>query len=113
MTAELDVPKNKAIAGLIVATCITIVTVIFGVNEYYDKALRGELERKVSEENNTMLKTLRADEQKKLSSYQWVDKTKNVVRVPLDRARELTLAAYDAPAAPVVAPAPPKVDEKH
>jgi len=109
--AENDTPKNKQIAGLVVLVCITVFSVIIGVNEYYNGSLRDELQRKVNEETNAPLKSLRSDEGNKLSKYQWVDKTKNLVRVPLDRAKELTLAAYNAPVAPApvapVAPAAP------
>ena len=121
MTTENDTPKNKQIAALVVLVCITVFSVIIGVNEYYDGALRTELEHKVNAENNGLLKKLRSEEQTKLSTYQWVDKPKNIVRIPLDRAKELTLAAYAAPApaapvapaSPVVAPTPDKAAEKN
>ena len=44
-----------------------------------------------------VLRELRAEEQGKLSRYQWVNRKDGVVRIPLDRARELTLVAYRTP----------------
>ena len=37
------------------------------------------------------LVALRSDEARKLASYQWVDKAKGVVQIPLERAMALTL----------------------
>ena len=38
------------------------------------------------------LKTLREDAEKALTTYTWVDKNKGVVRIPISRAMELTVA---------------------
>jgi len=57
------------------------------------------------------LKTLREEANKSLTTYGWVDKTKGVARVPIDRAMELTLADLAAkkpvPANPIATPEPP------
>jgi hypothetical protein len=42
---------------------------------------------------------LRAAEQEQLGSYGWVDPGKDVVRLPIGRAMELTVAAWKHPAA--------------
>jgi hypothetical protein len=56
------------------------------------------------------LKTLREDAEKALTSYAWVDKNKGVVRIPISRAMELTIAelAQQKPAAagPIATPQP-------
>ena len=56
------------------------------------------------------LKTARADFDKSLGTYGWMDKTKGVARVPIDRAMELTMAdlAQKKPmaAGPIVVPTP-------
>jgi hypothetical protein len=55
------------------------------------------------------LKTVREEGEKALQGYGWVDKSKGVVRLPIDRAMELTLADL-AQKKPVVAyPIPPEV----
>jgi hypothetical protein len=56
------------------------------------------------------LKTSREDADKALNTYAWVDKNKGVVRIPIGRAMELTIAqlAKQKPAAagPITTPAP-------
>jgi hypothetical protein len=55
------------------------------------------------------LKTLHEESQKELTTYAWVDKSKGVARIPIDRAMELTVADLaqkkPVPAGPIVAPA--------
>jgi hypothetical protein len=55
------------------------------------------------------LKALREENQKELTTYAWVDKNKGVVRIPIDRAMELTVAELaqkkPAPAGPIATPA--------
>jgi hypothetical protein len=56
------------------------------------------------------LKTLREESQKELTTYAWVDKSKGVARIPIERAMELTVAELaqkrPAPAGPIATPAP-------
>jgi DnaK suppressor protein len=55
------------------------------------------------------LKTSREDADKALNTYAWIDKNKGVVRIPISRAMELTIAqlAQQKPAAagPIATPA--------
>lgn len=44
------------------------------------------------------LKELRASEQHDLTTYGWVDQTKGIVRLTVDRSMELTVAAWQDPA---------------
>jgi hypothetical protein len=57
------------------------------------------------------LADLNAENQKILTQYRWVDKSKGVVGVPIDRAMDLVLADLQSvkphPAGPVSTPAPP------
>src|SRR5947207_10464666 len=54
------------------------------------------------------LKDARDEESKALTSYAWIDKNKGTVRLPIDRAMELTVADLankkPAPANPIAAP---------
>ena len=54
------------------------------------------------------LKDARDEESKALTGYAWIDKNKGTVRLPIDRAMELTVADLankkPAPAYPIVAP---------
>jgi hypothetical protein len=54
------------------------------------------------------LKTVRADAEKALNSYAWIDKNKGVAQIPIRRAMELTVAELakqkPAPAGPIAVP---------
>lgn len=59
-----------------------------------------------SEGRAARLNELRAKESAASTSYGWVDQAAGVVRLPIDRAVELTLRDLNAPAAKPAAPAP-------
>ena len=65
-------------------------------------------ERMRAEDRVKKLKDVRDEEAKALASYAWVDKNKGTVRLPIDRAMELTVADLankkPAPAYPIAAP---------
>src|SRR5262245_26615227 len=54
------------------------------------------------------LKTLHEESQKELTTYAWVDKSKGVARIPIDRAMEVTVADLaqkkPAPVGPIATP---------
>jgi hypothetical protein len=54
------------------------------------------------------LKTLREEADNALTTYGWIDKTKGLARIPIDRAMELTVAKLakqkPAPAGPIATP---------
>jgi hypothetical protein len=58
-----------------------------------------------------ILKTEREEDTKALTTYAWIDKTKGSVRIPIERAMQLTAADLaqkkPAPANPIAAPATP------
>lgn len=86
-----------------------------------------DYEQKRAKVRQEKLKALHEEESKTLSSYGWIDKTKGTVRVPIERAMELTVAdlgqkqptkagpiatpAAEVPPAPAAA-ATPKPDKK-
>ena len=51
---------------------------------------------KTPEERATILRELRAKESAAANSYGWVDQTKGVVRVPIERAMQLTVEDLNA-----------------
>lgn len=53
---------------------------------------------KSPEERAAILRDLRAKEQNASTTYGWVDQTKGVVRVPIERAMQLTLEDLNRPA---------------
>src|SRR5881227_2524994 len=70
---------------------------------------RGDTYEKIRAETRAKkLKDARDEESKALTTYAWVDKNKGTVRLPIDRAMELTVADLankkPAPANPIAAP---------
>ena len=94
--AEADDVRTTWLFLAVVVGVVVLGAVVLGVQQYFDLALRDELQRKVLAVESTALRNLRAAEQVKLGSYQWVDRKAGVVRIPVDRAMELTLAEWAA-----------------
>jgi hypothetical protein len=72
-------------------------------------ARRGDSYEEMRAENRVKkLKELRDEDAKALTTYAWIDKNKGTVRLPIDRAMELTLADLSnrkpAPAYPISSP---------
>jgi hypothetical protein len=91
VAAEQDRPNNRLIFLLVVATIFAVCAVTGAVYQVFGMTLREEIANKVLRAPNTELRKLRSREQNLLSHYQWVDEQKQVVRIPLSRAKELTL----------------------
>lgn len=89
--AEQDRPNNRLIFLLVVATIFAICAVTGAVYEVFGMSLREEIANKVLRQPSSELRSLRAREQNLLSHYQWIDEQKQILRIPLSRARELTL----------------------
>ena len=73
-------------------------------------APRGDdYEQKRAKGREEKLKTLREADAKELTTYGWIDKNKGVVRLPIERAMELTVAEFSSkhpvPAYPIATPA--------
>ena len=51
---------------------------------------------KTPEERAAILRELRAREAASANSYGWVDQTKGIVRIPIERAMQLTVEDYKA-----------------
>jgi hypothetical protein len=114
--AEQDSPQNLIILAAVVATCVAVVVMVVGVDQFYRFAVQDEIDAKQQQPVSPLKRELRAAEAARLGKYQWVDKEKGVVRIPLAEARALTLRDWanrpetlPAPAeAPAPAPAPVK-----
>src|SRR5690348_3523863 len=87
--AEMDRPNIRLILVILAVTVITLVGIVVGVNELFVSAFEGEISAKVLEPQSTSLRSLRAEEKRRLTQVQWVNEKEGVVRIPLDRAIEL------------------------
>lgn len=113
---EDDRPRNGLIAFITLLTCITVIAFCIFVRELFNAWGQEELQKKVLSVQSEQLKDLRTAEKQKLSKYQWVSQKDGVLRIPTDRAIDLTIAAYrDPPPAPpapkMEAPPTPKPED--
>lgn len=92
--AEADHPRNGVILMAAGAIILVVLLFVIGVVQLFGQRVRAEISQKQLEHESTELRALRADEQAKLSRYQWVSEKDGVVRLPLARARELVLDDY-------------------
>jgi hypothetical protein len=81
-----------------------IVLAVVGPSPRRDNYEQGRVKKRTD-----ALKTVR-DEEKELTTYGWIDKTKGIARIPIDRAVELTLADLKTKkptaAGPIATPVP-------
>src|ERR1051326_288971 len=91
---------------------VVLLFLFFGIFVYVLVAATphgNDYEQKRAKAREEKLKTMRESANKDLNSYAWVDKTKGVARIPIDRAMELTLrdlaSKKPEPANPIATPA--------
>jgi hypothetical protein len=99
LLAEPDRP-NVAIIGIItLAISITVVATVIGVHQFFSQTIYGEIQKKQLEPEDPLKREIAAYETARLGKYQWVSQKDGVVRIPVDRAKELVLADYGKMAA--------------
>ena len=102
---EPDFPPEVAERSLarltttVALTLIGLVVCIGAVNEVMDYKLRNEVYTKQLAAPNPLLASVRAQETERLSHYRWLRKPDGIVRIPLERAKQLVLADYARAAA--------------
>lgn len=112
----VQLPKTPLFLGAVVAAgaLLAVVLVAIALGQYAGFAMQDELDAKVLTRPNPQLTALRERETTRLSTYQWVDQKAGVVRIPVDRALELTLRDWQATEAarhaPRTADAPPTTE---
>jgi hypothetical protein len=113
--ADTQSVRNVAYSPTPFSTWVGIVClfVVFGliVLAVIGPSPRGsDYEQARAQKRMERLKALQEENQKALTSYAWVDKSKGVARIPIDRAMELTVAELaqkkPAPAGPIATPPP-------
>lgn len=109
--SEQDKPKNKQILVYLIATLLALGVTVILVIELFNHTMRREIAQKVLERPGTEIRKLRVHEGERLSRYQWASQEDGIVRLPLDRAVELTLRDWEKrpsvppqPASDVAAP---------
>jgi hypothetical protein len=102
---EQDRPRNRMLGVIVISTLALLTGIVIGVSQIFRSVFNHEVSTKQLEHQGSELRELRAQEQAKLSRYQWVSQKDGVLRIPVDRARELTLLDYRSRAAKPAAPA--------
>jgi hypothetical protein len=96
MSYDHTEPKYKGIGIFMAVTTVGLMIIGIAIQGYYELVYNNlEYQRVLAPENWT-LRDLRNTEQWELTQYGYVDKTKGVVRMPIDQAMQLT--AQDAAA---------------
>jgi len=94
--AEHDRPHNSLFMALTFATVGSLIVVLLAIVQFFGVAVRNETDSKVYQVPSTALRDLRAQENAKLSGYAFMNEKQGVVRVPLDRAVELTIRDWES-----------------
>ena len=93
-------------------TGMAMILLFFGLSLYLVMARQTipTLDEVQGQERLKILADLNAENEKILTAYRWIDKSKGVVGIPIDRAMDLVLIDLGSnkphPAGPVVTPAP-------
>jgi hypothetical protein len=87
-------PKARAIAIFGIGTIVALVAIILGVQAYVDRIEQQEIFVKQLQPVAEDLKALHAREDLDLNTYQYLDRTKGTVRLPIQRAMDLLAAEY-------------------
>lgn len=112
---EDDRPQNGLILIMTGVSIVTMIAFCIFVRELFNVWGEEELQKKVYSAQSEQLRELRTAEKQKLSKYQWVSQKDGVLRIPTDRAVDLTIAAYRNPPPPpapkLEAPPTPKPED--
>lgn len=114
---EHQEPKNPLIAFLLIVSCIFVVAVCAFFSWMFIVSRDNEYNRKIEQATYTDLQNMRKAEDAKLTGYQYLDKDKGVVRIPVERAMQLVAeeakgAVSKAEVAPAAVPSGVKLEVK-
>ncbi len=91
MAAEIRKPPTLLYGTIALAAILMVVLGAIALGQWALFAMQDEVDRKVLTRPNPELLRLRDREELHLTTYQWVDQKAGIVRIPIDRAIELTL----------------------
>lgn len=86
---EAQEPKNNLIAFLLIAACLFLVATFILLSWMFTSTREAEQNKKLNEGRYVELQELRKSEDAKLGAYQYIDKDKGIVRIPVERAMQL------------------------
>jgi hypothetical protein len=97
MAAQIHKPPTFLRAVALGGALLVIVLAAIALVQYAGFAMQDELDAKVLTRPSPELAALREREVTRLSTYQWSDRKHGVVRIPVERALELTLREWSRP----------------
>lgn len=115
-TADINVwAVGKFAIALVIVTSVSVV-LLFGLMKYFESQYKPEVatmvdpprvfpEPRLQRTPVLDLKAFRAQEDKVLDSYAWIDQPRGIVRIPIDRAIDVLAARGIAPVTQASRPA--------
>ena len=89
-------PDSKSIAGFVIGSVILLVAVILSLQFYWDQLFGSLVQEKVLSVPGGELSVQRSLEDWRLTHYEYTDKSKSAIRLPLDQAKALFLEEINA-----------------
>jgi hypothetical protein len=84
-------PAAGPIWGFTIGSVVILIVVIFALEQYFDKIWNDAVTEKVLEAPSPQLQDVRNRDNWLLTHYQYVDKPKGQVRIPMEQAKQLFL----------------------
>lgn len=81
--------KDIAVAG--VASVIIVFVCIVGAQALFFDFLKKEDVRKIIDSRNATYDTIIAEQKSRLDEYGWIDKEKQIVAIPIERAMQIVV----------------------
>ncbi len=88
MQTRDDLNTSKVVLIGIVSALLLFI-IIVGIQAWFYNYYEAEYQKKVVAQQPEELNALTADQQETLNGYRWIDKKKQVVGIPIDRAMDL------------------------
>ncbi len=89
-----DDPNIPWTLFLLAISVALIFIIVVGLQAWYYDFHRDELERKRGASLSTTVKQLRAEQLATLNEYRWIDRNKETIGIPIERAMELVVEEH-------------------
>lgn len=90
-------PHARPVVYVAVVGIIALLVAVFGLEGLYYQNEQREARIKLATPEQVDLLRLRTEQRHNLSGYQWVDREKGIVTIPIEQAMERVARQYAAP----------------
>lgn len=94
--AEPDKVNMTFVAVFVAALLLILVVLVVGILNFFTLQTQAMLKDKVYSVVDPEIQRVRVQESERLNDYRWVDESKGVVQIPVNRALELTRDSWEA-----------------